>query len=141
MERKSPSAKPDLLVLQPVTAAPKKRGRPRTQLTPLQLEGMSKPEEERYQLFINYMHMEYDDMTLFDNLFIELAAIEYVKYIRWLANEIKTGETASMARQNPGVQMRENLKMLSIWRKDRAASPKVDDEVERVVRMFTGSAN
>lgn len=140
MERKSPASKPDLLVLQPVGAAPKKRGRPRTALTPLSLDGMSAPETERYELFLNYMRSEYDDLTPFDNLLVELAAIEYVKYLRWLAKEIKTGETASMARQNPGVQMRENLKMLSIWRKDRAAAPKSDDEIDRVVRMFTGAS-
>ena len=141
MERKSPASKPDLLVLSPVEGSKPHIGRPRMKLTPLNLEGMSEPETQRYELFLNYMRSEYDDLTPFDHMLVELAAIEYVKYLRWLAKEIKTGETASMARQNPGVQMRENLKMLSIWRKDRANAPgKVEDDADKIVAMFTGQS-
>lgn len=136
---KAPTATPDLYTLAPVEAAPPKRGRPKTKLTPLSLDGMTVPERERYELFINYMRTEYEDLAPFDMLLVELAAIEYIKYLRWLAKEILTGEAASMARQHPGVQMRENLKLLSIWRKDRANSPKTDDKVDQIVQMFTGT--
>jgi hypothetical protein len=137
---KSPTSLPDVLTLAPVEAAKPRVGRPRTKLTPLSLDGMTEPERQRYELFINYMHSEYDDLTPFDQLIVEVAAVEYVKYLRWLANEIKTGEAASMARQHPGVQMRENLKLLSVWRKDRANSPKTDDQVDKIVQMFTGTS-
>lgn len=137
---KAPTASPDIFSLAPVEAAAPRIGRPRTKLIPLSLDGMTAAESQRYDLFINYMHKEYGDLTPFDMLLVEVAAVEYIKYLRWLANEIKTGEAASMARQHPGVQMRENLKLLSVWRKDRANSPKTDDSVDKIVRMFSGTA-
>jgi hypothetical protein len=137
---KSPTSSPDIFSLAPVEAAQPRLGRPRTKLIPLSLDGLTPAESQRYELFINYMHKEYEDLTPFDMLLVEVAAVEYIKYLRWLANEIKTGEAASMARQHPGVQMRENLKLLSVWRKDRANSPKSDDSVDKIVRMFSGTA-
>jgi hypothetical protein len=140
-ERKSPNARPEILNLPLVTSARPKRGRPRktaADLPPMELR-LSDAERARYELFVNYLVSEVPNLTPFDLLLLEACALEYIKYLRWLANEIDTGEVASMSRHHPGVQMRENLRMLSIWRKDRAADKKADAEVDKIVQFFTGS--
>ena len=52
-----------------------------------------------------------------------------------MANELTTGETITMARQHPGVQMRAYMDMLSVTRKVRIAESKKSDEPKGSARL------
>jgi hypothetical protein len=125
-QRKPPSAQPETLKLLPVESRPEEKrvGRKRKPAPPppLSLPGMSGAELERYDLFLAAYREEYKgQLSNTDNILLELAAIEYIKCLRVMANELTTGETITMARQHPGVQMRAYMDMLSITRKARVA--------------------
>jgi hypothetical protein len=72
-----------------------------------------------------------------DYLILHLAGLEYIKYLRVVAEELETGKVISMARQHPGVNMRALLDQLSVTRKARTSrGQKEEDSDAQEIRDF-----
>lgn len=131
--------------VEPLHALPQeepRRGRPPIQrLEPLELD-FNDFELGRYFYFIaaaNKLLGKNKDM--FDDMFIEMAAAEYIKYLRILQYEAKNHTSITMARQHPGVQMRALIDLLSISRKARQTSKQEKDpEKEEALKILKGLA-
>lgn len=130
-ERKSPASAPQTLHTLPLTAPdpePKKLGRPRKSTLPaLPTFEMNALETEWFTYFLQAYREEYPDLTKSDQILLVLAGVEYIKYLRIIQNELKTGELITMARQHSGVQMRALLDMLSVTRKARQSGKREED--------------
>ena len=116
-----------------VVQKPKARtvGRPeKLVMPPLPNLPMTPVEQELFDFFMEAYKQQYPDMVPTDHLLLHLAGAEYIKYMRILAEEMKTGKILSMARQHPAVQMRGLLDMLSVTRKARTMRNKPDDSPE-----------
>lgn len=94
-------------------------GRPRKLKRMPMLSGLTPAEEILFNDFIEEILQEYPDISPSDYRDVWLAAGEYIKYIRVIDKELKTGKVLSMARQHPGTQMRALRDQLDINRKAR----------------------
>ena len=89
---------------------------------------MTDVEQDLFDYFMASYKEQYPDMVPTDHLLLHLAALEYIKYLRVVAEELKTGRVISMARQHPGVNMRALLDQLSVTRKARTMRNKPDED-------------
>ena len=142
-EKKNPASNPTakltakpLTTLQPTT--PKSAGRPaKLEMPPLPEMPMTDVEKPLFDFFIAAYRAEYPDLNATDNILLHLAALEYIKWLRIIAEELETGTVISMARQHPGVNMRALLDQLSVTRKARTAGKKeADSDDEKELKDF-----
>lgn len=97
---------------------------------------LTEPEQALFDFFLEAHRQQYPDLTPTDNLLLWLAGIEFIKYLRVVAEELETGKVISMARQHPGVQMRALLDQLSVTRKARTAGKQAENPEEKELRDF-----
>lgn len=98
---------------------------------------MTEVEQNLFDFFLAAYKDQYPDLTPTDQLTLHLAALEYIKYLRVVREELETHKVISMARQHPGVNMRALLDQLSVTRKARTArGQKPEDEEARELREF-----
>lgn len=130
------------LIVHPLTAVetPKERGvgRPAKLVMPdLPKMPMTDVEQGLFDYFMAAYKEQYPDMVPTDHLLLHLAGLEYIKYLRVVAEELETGKVISMARQHPGVNMRALLDQLSVTRKARTTGRKPEEDPEaRELREF-----
>lgn len=91
---------------------------------------MTDVEQSLFDYFIEAYKQQYPDMVPTDHLLLHLAGLEYIKYLRVVAEELETGKVISMARQHPGVNMRALLDQLSVTRKARTSRGTKEEEPE-----------
>lgn len=118
-----------------------KIGRPRKtlKLPPLPqeiLDGMTPLEQEHFKFFIASFERDYPGMTPSDLLCLNQAAIEYINLLRVQATQMQTKQVISMARQHPGVQLRQWLDAMSVTRKQRQATEPKKDKATDEMRAF-----
>lgn len=89
---------------------------------------MTDTEQALFDYFMFAYKDQYPDMVPTDYLLLHLAGLEYIKYLRVVAEELETGKVISMARQHPGVNMRALLDQLSVTRKARTARGKTEED-------------
>lgn len=94
-------------------------GRPK-KLRPMpMLDGLSDAEKILFNDFIEENLAEYPDISATDYRMLFLIGAEYIKYVRVVEEELRSGKVLSMARQHPGTNMRALQDQLSITRKAR----------------------
>jgi len=110
-------------------------GRPR-RLKPMpRLDGLTDAEQVLYDDFIQEYLTEYPDISATDYRMLFLIGVEYIKYLRIVGEELRSGKVLSMARQHPGTNMRALQEMLSITRKDRMkGKPQQENEETEKLR-------
>lgn len=107
----------------------RRAGRPENLvMPPLPKMSMTDVEQDLFDFFMESYKRQYPDMVPTDHLLLHLAGLEYIKYLRVVAEELETGKVISMARQHPGVNMRALLDQLSVTRKARTATKKPDED-------------
>lgn len=108
----------------------RKRKLPMPPLPQAMLDAMTPLEQQHFKFFLDAHHEEYgDSLTQADEISLQQAAIEYINLLRVQADQLESGKIISMARQHPGVQLRQWLDSLSVTRKQRqATSPKSEDK-------------
>lgn len=113
-------------------------GRPRKLIMPdLPKMEFTATEQEMFDYFLDAYHAEYSDMTPTDELILHLAAVTYIKYLRLIAEEIKTGKLVTQSRQHPGIELRGLLDQLSFTRKARITNKRdSSSEEEQELRQF-----
>lgn len=130
MERKQPHEKPEQFAVEPLRLVPKEKPKPgpkpAIKLEPLDIS-FNEVERDRYLYFISAVEKLFPDLNPLDRLLLEMAAVEYVKYLRLLQYEVKNNTSITMARQHPGVQFRSLIDMLSVSRKARQGTKQEDD--------------
>jgi hypothetical protein len=98
---------------------------------------MTPVEQGLFDYFMFAYKDQYPDLTPTDLLLLHLAGLEYIKYLRVVAEELETGKVISMARQHPGVNMRALLDQLSVTRKARTTrGQKEEDPASEELRNF-----
>lgn len=95
---------------------------------------MSDSERALFDFWLAAYKEQYPDMVPTDHLLLHLAGLEYIKYLRVIAEELETGKVISMARQHPGVNMRALLDQLSVTRKARNTGKPTEDETAKETR-------
>lgn len=120
--------------LEPPRSAPT-GGRPR-KLPPMPLMPMEDAERKLFDAFIDEYLAEYSDISNADYRILYLAAVEYIKYLRIAAYELKSGRVISMARQHPAVNMRALLDQLSATRKQRVRGKPTEPEEAQELRAL-----
>ncbi len=123
------------LQARPLTVAqqPKPRpvGRPeKLVMPPLPEMRMTDLERDLFDYFLASYQQQYPDLVPTDFILLHLAALEYIKWLRIIAEELETGRVISQARQHPAVNMRGLLDQLSVTRKARTAGQKQDSDPE-----------
>lgn len=109
-------------------------GRPRKLVMPPlpaeMLEGMTALEQEHFHFFLDAYQRDYPAMSPSDCISLHQAALEYINLLRVQATQLKKHEVISMARQHPGVQLRQWLDQMACTRKARTAgkAPTREDE-------------
>jgi hypothetical protein len=112
----------------------RRAGRPRKlKMPPLPeelLAGLSALEREHFDFFVEAYQHDYPQMSPSDCLCLYQAALEYINLLRVQATQLTTKQVISMARQHPGVQLRQWLDSMSCTRKARLAgrSPSAEDQ-------------
>ena len=133
-QKKQPINDTQSLRVHPLTETePSKRsvGRPSKLTMPdLPRMPMTDVEQSLFDYFIEAYKQQYPDMVPTDHLLLHLAGLEYIKYLRVVAEELETGKVISMARQHPGVNMRALLDQLSVTRKARTSRGTKEEEPE-----------
>lgn len=133
-----------LLVSPLTTTRPiKKRsvGRPEKLTMPdLPQMPMTDVEQSLFDYFMQAYQEQYPDLLPTDLLLLHLAALEYIKYLRVVAEELETHKVISMARQHPGVNMRALLDQLSVTRRARTARsrPEEDQDAKELKKWLMG---
>ncbi len=99
------------LQARPLTVAqqPKPRpvGRPeKLVMPPLPEMRMTDLERDLFDYFLASYQQQYPDLVPTDFILLHLAALEYIKWLRIIAEELETGRVISQARQHPAVNMR-----------------------------------
>lgn len=142
-DQNQPTEAPSLsLIVHPLTeiepAKSKGAGRPSKPIMPdLPKMPMTDVEQPLFDYFMQSYQHQYPDLTPTDLLILHLAGLEYIKYLRVVAEELETGKVISMARQHPGVNMRALLDQLSVTRKARTArGQKEEDPAATELREF-----
>lgn len=109
-------------------------GRPRKlEMPPLpeeMFEGMTELEQQHFTFFVEAYQKDYPQMSPSDCLCLHQAALEYINLLRVQATQLRKREVISMARQHPGVQLRQWLDQMACTRKARTAgkAPTAEDE-------------
>lgn len=120
-------------------AGVKTTGRPKKLTLPPEfqqlLDSMSPIEREHYELFRDAHYQIYPDLNIIDKLVVRLMAIEYIKTLRMMAEELESGQLITMSRQHPGVQMRAYADMLSVTRKQRGKAEKEDPFADKLAGL------
>jgi hypothetical protein len=139
---RQPSDKPESFSVEPLKLVPKEKGKPGPKKAPewnyLALD-FKEPEQERFAYFVWSIEKIIKNPTPFDKILIELAAIEYVKYLRIAQYEVQKNTSITMARQHPGTQMRALIDLLSISRKSRNANKQESDSEREEAMNFLKS--
>lgn len=128
----------------PLNASPRDRkvGRPpKLEMPDLPDMPMTPSEKAMFDFWIAAFREQYPDLVPTDHLLLYLAGLEFIKYLRVIAEELETGKVISMARQHPGVNMRALLDQLSVTRKARTTGQKQDDDTtkqaqEQLAKLF-----
>lgn len=108
-------------------------GRPaKLVMPPMPLMPMTEVEQGLFDFFQAAYKEQFPDLTPTDLLMLYLAGLEFVKYMRVVAEELETGKVISMARQHPGVNMRALLDQLSVTRKARVAKGKPEEDEDAI---------
>ena len=120
-------------------AGVKTTGRPKKLVLPPEfqqlLDAMSDIEREHYEFFIAAHVKQYPDFNDIDRLWLRLMAIEYIKTLRMMVEELESGQLVTMSRQHPGVQMRAYADMLSVTRKQRGKAEKDDPFADKLAGL------
>ena len=107
----------------------KGRGRPaKIEMPALPVMDMSDGEAALQTYFIESFRLEYPDLTNTDMILLHLASLEYIKYLRVVAEELSTGKVISQARQHPGVNMRALLDQMAVTRKARSGGTRSQED-------------
>jgi hypothetical protein len=112
----------------------RRTGRPKKLVMPPMPEellgGLTDLERQHFQFFIDAYQHDYPAMSPSDCLCLYQAGIEYVNLLRVQAMQLTSKQVLSMARQHPGVQLRQWLDQMACTRKARTAgkSPSREDE-------------
>jgi hypothetical protein len=87
-------------------------------------------ERDHFDFFVAAYQKDYPAMSPSDCLCLYQAALEYINLLRVQAMQLKTKQVLSMARQHPGVQLRQWLDQMACTRKARTAgkSPSAEDQ-------------
>lgn len=110
-------------------------GRPR-KLKPMPaLDGLTPAEQILYDDFIQEYLTEYPDITATDYRMLFLVGVEYIKYLRIVGEELRSGKVLSMARQHPGTNMRALQDQLSVTRKARMSGKSPQDGGEDAEKL------
>lgn len=128
-----PTDEPRTLKVLPLNGTPKRNGRPPNAKRPQPpaFDWQSDYERELYEWFIACIEADYPNMKESDKLLLPLAAAEYVKWMRLVGNEVKSGELVTQARQHPGQMFSRLLdSILGTTRKQRIAKNEDKDENE-----------
>lgn len=120
-------------------AGVKTTGRPKKLTLPPEfqqlLDAMSPVEQEHYKLVVEAHYQLYPDLNILDKLWVRLLAIEYIKTLRMMAEELESGQLITMSRQHPGVQMRAYADMLSVTRKQRGKAKEDDPFADKLAGL------
>lgn len=107
-------------------------GRPRTLKAPALpqdiLDGMTELEREHFKFFIEAYKRDYQIKKPSDLIALQQAALEYINLLRVQAQQLKSGQVITAARQHPGVQMRAWLSEMGATRSKRKPDAEEDDE-------------
>jgi hypothetical protein len=135
---------PKRLEVQPVKLADStpKRGRPKTNIQPRTPQFELEPDEQTlYATFMESFIHDYPDIKDYpsDMLLLPLAAVEYIKYLRVIGQELTSRQAITMARQHPATQFFRILDMMHVTRKARAKTnkPKEDDETTDFLKALS----
>src|SRR5216684_158638 len=123
---------------------PRSAGRPeKLVMPPLPEMSMTDVERDLFDFFLASYKEQYPDMVPTDYLLLHLAALEYIKYLRIIAEELETGHVLTMSRQHPGTNMRALLDQLSVTRRARTAGRKPDEdpEAKELQKFLMGLSN
>src|SRR5258708_19834780 len=130
-----PQADHQAMHARPLEAAPQKSGRPvgrpaKMEMPALPELALNPVEQDLLDYFLWAYHTEFPDLKPTDNLILFLAAVEWIKYLRMIREELETGKLVTMSRQHPGVSLRGLLDQLSVTRKARTShsTPPESDE-------------
>jgi hypothetical protein len=118
---------------------PRPAGRPaKLEMPELPVMPMTAVEQNLFDFFMEAYKQEYPDLIATDLLLLHLAALEYVKYLRIIAEELESGHVLTMSRQHPGINMRALLDQLSVTRKARQArgGTEVDEGAKELKDFF-----
>lgn len=133
------------LQARPLTIAavtkPRSVGRPeKLVMPPLPEMKLTDLERDLFDFFMESYKQQYPDMVPTDHILLHLAALEYIKWLRIIAEELETGRVISQARQHPAVNMRGLLDQLSVTRKARTTGrkPEEDPEARELREFFLG---
>lgn len=69
------------------------------------------------------------------------ASLDYINLLRLQAEQMKSGNLVSQARQHPGVQVRAWLQSIGLQEKDYEESKKTDDKSDAKAMLLSLSAN
>lgn len=113
-------------------------GRPKKlTMPPIPQMAMNEVEQPLFDYFMQSYQEQYPDLLPTDLLLLYLAGLEFIKYLRVVAEELESGKVMSMARQHPGISMRALLDQLSVTRRARTQRAKPDDDEEaKEIREF-----
>lgn len=129
--KRTPTDNSRSLTLPPVVGMPRRgAGRPPRVAppTPPAFEFGTEYEEELYSYFIQSVQDLLPKLEPLYHLMLPLAAGEYIKLVRLLQSELKSGELVTMARQHPSTFfMRYMDSMLGATRKGKKDEKPADD--------------
>jgi hypothetical protein len=141
---RTPTDEPKKLDVEPLALTPKtapKRGRPPTPRPRAPQFALASDEQELYQTFMASFIHDYPDIKDFpsDMLLLPLAAVEYIKYLRVIGQELVSRQAITMARQHPATQFFRILDMMHVTRKARQRNPKPDkdEDTEAFIRALS----
>ncbi len=99
-------------------------------MPPLPEMTMTDLERDLFDYFLAAYKDQYPDLVPTDYILLHLMALEYIKWLRIIAEELDTGRVISQARQHPAVNFRGLADQLSVTRKARTAGRKADEDPE-----------
>ena len=99
---------------------------------------MSSLEREHFTYFVEACRQEYPDLTPFDLVSLNMAAMSYIDSLRLAATQMKSRELVTMSRQHPAVQCRAWMDQLSVTRKARKTTNPEDEDKKNTRSMLMG---
>lgn len=113
--------------IQPMT--PRMGRPPKLPPAPMPDFEMSPDEQYIFRYFIDAIKADYPKLAPSDLLLLPICAAEYVKYLRMLQREMKSGELVTMSRQHPGTMFaRFMAQLLGTTRASRLKNKPEDPE-------------
>lgn len=76
-------------------------------------------EQEHFHYIINSFKQECPDLSDTDLISLNMLGLSYINSLRLEVKQLADGELITMSRQDPRIQMRQWMELLSIRRKDR----------------------